>query len=115
MEAYTHQPSNNGVITNPKNLYPYGAFYPRSNGLLLASQVVGILAIIAWVTALMVPFFGIFKFFGALRIPPEVEEMGLDRSKHGGSAYNTGGNMMPNPGNDVMRNQQSAKVLPLNN
>ncbi|GLC38506.1 hypothetical protein PLESTB_001732900 [Pleodorina starrii] len=99
----------------------YGAFYPKSNGKILACQIIGILAIIGWVSGMMIPFFGIFKLTGTLRIPPEVEEMGLDRSKHGGSAYNGAGaamgGMLPStPGNDVMRNQQqpSAKVLPAN-
>ncbi|GFR44280.1 hypothetical protein Agub_g5487 [Astrephomene gubernaculifera] len=117
---YFHAPSNDPV--NPLSKpFPYGAFYPHSDGKLIASQVIGILAIIAWVAGLMTPFFGIFKFFGALRIPPEMEEMGLDRSKHGGSAYNGGGNAAAGPmtggtpGNDVMRNSQpSAKVLPMN-
>ncbi|GLI67715.1 hypothetical protein VaNZ11_011983 [Volvox africanus] len=96
----------------------YGAFYPHSSGKILACQVIGILAIIGWVGGTMTIFFGIFKIFGALRIPPEVEEMGLDRSKHGGSAYNgTGITVSPSaPGNDVMRNKQqpSVKVLPMN-
>ncbi|EFJ41277.1 hypothetical protein VOLCADRAFT_77636 [Volvox carteri f. nagariensis] len=92
----------------------YGAFYPHSSGKLLASQVIGLLAIIGWVCGTMIPFFFIFKLAGALRIPPEMEEMGLDRSKHGGSAYNGTGVSPSAPGNDVMRNQPSAKVLPLN-
>lgn len=67
--------------------YPYGLFY-GGGGRLLASQVVGILAIFGWVTANMVPFFYVFKFFGMLRISAEEEQAGLDVSKHGGSAYN---------------------------
>ncbi|PNH03009.1 Ammonium transporter 1 member 2 [Tetrabaena socialis] len=116
MEYYWHAPSEDGRLTG-KNYYPYGAFYKHSNGKLLASQVVVILAIIAWTVCLMAPFFFIFKLFGALRIPPEVEEMGLDRSKHGGSAYNGTGaaGVAASPGNDVMRNHSppSSKVVPM--
>ncbi|KXZ42195.1 hypothetical protein GPECTOR_185g278 [Gonium pectorale] len=115
-EVYVHQPSYWGLITKE---YPYGAFYKKSDGKLLGSQIIGILAIIAWVSGNMIAFFGIFKLFKALRIPPEVEEIGLDRSKHGGSAYNTGNGpttLGGAPGNDVMRNNSppSAKVLPMN-
>ncbi len=58
---------------------PYGAFYPGSDGKLLASQVVGILVIIGWVAGNMLPFFGILKYFGALRVSPQMEDIGLDR------------------------------------
>nr|AAM94623.2 putative ammonium transporter AMT1;2 [Chlamydomonas reinhardtii] len=122
-EYYVHGPSAAGELSKP---YPWGAFYKgynadgelvMSDGKLLASQIVGILVIIGWVIGMMVPFFGIFQFFGALRIPPEEEEMGLDRSKHGGSAYNgTGANTLGglSPGNDVMRNNSPlGKVLPV--
>jgi ammonium transporter, Amt family len=71
-------------------VYPYGCFYPQGNtsGLLLASQIIGILVIFAWVAVNMIPFFFVFKFFGMLRISAEEEQAGLDASKHGGSAYN---------------------------
>lgn len=82
--------TQNGVDVPCDNLanYPYGLFYPGGGGRLLASQVIGILVIFGWVTANMVPFFYVFKFFGALRISAEEEQAGLDVSKHGGSAYN---------------------------
>jgi Amt family ammonium transporter len=68
--------------------YPYGAFYPGGGGRLLACQIIGILVIFGWVAANMIPFFYIFKVLGMLRISAEEEAMGLDASKHGGSAYN---------------------------
>ena len=43
----------------------------------------------------------VLQVFNCLRIPPEVEEIGLDRSKHGGSAYNI---MHSGAANDIMRN-----------
>jgi Amt family ammonium transporter len=116
-EAYvTPDPTIMSVHRFNRKMEGVGAFYKHSNGYLLACQIIGILAIIGWVCGTMIPFFGIFKLAGALRIPPEVEEVGLDRSKHGGSAYNGAGVSPAAPGNDVMRNQNgaSAKVLPLN-
>lgn len=80
----------------------WGCFYPKAGGGLLGAQVVGILVIFAWTAGLMLPFFGIFKYFGVLRIPPEQEEMGLDRSKHGGSAYNQ---INAAAGDNIMRAQ----------
>jgi Amt family ammonium transporter len=77
---------------NPVN-YPFGLFYYGGGGVLLASQIVGILVIFAWVTVNMVPFFYIFKMMGALRISAEEEQAGLDASKHGGSAYNYDGGL----------------------
>lgn len=66
---------------------PAGLFY-TGKGSLLASQVIGILTIFAWVFGLMSIMFGTLKFFGKLRISAEMEQAGLDVSKHGGSAYN---------------------------
>jgi Amt family ammonium transporter len=59
--------------------YPYGLFYYGGGGLLLASQIIGILVIFAWVTVNMVPFYYVFKFFGALRISAEEEQAGRKR------------------------------------
>lgn len=70
------------------NAYPYGAFYKGGSGNLLACQIIGICVIFGWVAANMIPFFYIFRMLGMLRISAEEEAMGLDASKHGGSAYN---------------------------
>ncbi|KAG2434358.1 hypothetical protein HYH02_012374 [Chlamydomonas schloesseri] len=69
-----------------RDSYPYGLFY-GGGGLLLASQVIGILSIGGWVLGTMGPFFLAFKAAGSLRISAEDEHTGLDVSKHGGSAY----------------------------
>ena len=63
-----------------------GLFY-GGGGKLFACQIIGIVTIFAWVTVLMGPFFFTLNYFGKLRVPPEVETIGLDVSKHGGSAY----------------------------
>jgi Amt family ammonium transporter len=83
MQAYVHTPSASATIS-AADMYPYGAFYVGSNGLLFASQVVGVLAISGWVLGTMVPFFFAFKWFGKLRISGAEEDAGLDVSKHGG-------------------------------
>ncbi|GBG26285.1 Ammonium transporter 1 member 1 [Hondaea fermentalgiana] len=49
-------------------------------------QFIGVLAIVAWVTGMMVPFFLALKFVGFLRVPAEFEQNGLDFSEHGGSS-----------------------------
>ena len=63
-----------------------GVFY-GGDGSLLACQVVEGLVVIAWVTAFIGPYFYLLKHFGYLRISNEAEDMGLDASSHGGTAY----------------------------
>mmetsp|Transcript_3469 Transcript_3469/g.12328 ORF Transcript_3469/g.12328 Transcript_3469/m.12328 type:complete len:481 (-) Transcript_3469:56-1498(-) len=64
----------------------YGLFY-GGGGNLLACQLVGIFAIAGWTLGLLGPFFFFMNKFGFLRCSAEVEQIGLDVSKHGGSAY----------------------------
>ncbi|KAJ9527697.1 hypothetical protein QJQ45_025976, partial [Haematococcus lacustris] len=66
----------------------YGLFY-GGGGRLLASQVIGILAIAGWVCGTTGILFFALKMLNLLRISEEEEHRGLDASKHGGSAYNT--------------------------
>lgn len=70
---------------SPTEEYTYGLFY-GGGGRLLACQVIGILAIGAWVIGLASILFGTLKFFGMIRISHDEELMGLDASKHGQSA-----------------------------
>lgn len=60
----------------------YGAFYGGS-GQLLACQVIEVLAILAWVGAVMGLYFFAMKFARLLRVPLEQELAGLDASKYG--------------------------------
>ncbi|EFJ46377.1 hypothetical protein VOLCADRAFT_75428 [Volvox carteri f. nagariensis] len=66
---------------------PNGLLY-GGDGRLLASQVIGIICIFAWVFGLMSILFAVMKVLKILRISAEEEQAGLDVSKHGGSAYN---------------------------
>lgn len=65
---------------------PYGLFM-GGGGRLLAAQVIQILVIFGWVTALMAPLFLILKNLGLLRISSTDEMAGMDLTKHGGFAY----------------------------
>ena len=67
---------------------PYWGLFYNGGGMLLACQVVGILVIFGWCVVNMGTFLIAFKMFGKLRIPVDEEQLGLDASKHGGSAYN---------------------------
>mmetsp|Transcript_9350 Transcript_9350/g.34302 ORF Transcript_9350/g.34302 Transcript_9350/m.34302 type:complete len:490 (-) Transcript_9350:247-1716(-) len=66
-----------------------GGLFQEGKGDLLGTAVLGIVVISAWTLGLMGTFFFLLKTIGALRIPPEEEEMGLDVSHHGGHAYET--------------------------
>ena len=78
---------------NMRNAYGHskraGLFY-GGGGEMLACQTVGFVAITAWVTVTMLPFFTLMNKLGMFRVSPEVEEIGCDDSKHGGSAYSLG-------------------------
>jgi ammonium transporter, Amt family len=63
--------------------------YNKSNGALLATQVVGLLFILTWVTAIMLPFFVWLDWKGWFRSDPLDELLGLDTSYHGGLALLT--------------------------
>ncbi|GLI71066.1 hypothetical protein VaNZ11_015983 [Volvox africanus] len=65
---------------------PHGLFY-GGGGRLLASQVIGVVTIFAWVYGLLTLLFAVLKAVNLLRISSEEEQAGLDVSKHGGSAY----------------------------
>jgi Amt family ammonium transporter len=65
-----------------------GWFYSLSRGSgdarLLAAQIVGILFILAWCLAIMMPFFVWLDWKGWFRSDPLEEIVGLDTSYHGG-------------------------------
>lgn len=58
-----------------------------SSGKLLGANIVWILVIFGWTTAMMLPFFLILRACKILRVSEEEEMQGVDVSKHGGSAY----------------------------
>mmetsp|Transcript_3557 Transcript_3557/g.10110 ORF Transcript_3557/g.10110 Transcript_3557/m.10110 type:complete len:490 (+) Transcript_3557:31-1500(+) len=72
-----------------------GWFYSWGRGSgdanLLLVEFVGIIWIIAWVSATMVPFFLLLNFLGMFRVDALEEEVGLDISHHKGAAYDLAG------------------------
>merc|ERR1712216_951232 len=50
----------------------------------LGFQIAFVIAITIWVGGMSLLIFGLMKVAGVLRVPLEVEEMGLDESEHGG-------------------------------
>lgn len=55
---------------------------------LVASQIVGILVILAWTVVTVGSIFLCLKLCNQLRVSSDVEFLGLDVAYHGGSAYN---------------------------
>ena len=62
-----------------------GLFY--GEGCLIGVTFATLVAEIAWVGGMSFLMFFALKMAGLLRVPPEVEEAGMDISKHGGTAY----------------------------
>lgn len=84
-----------GLFATPRRLQEaygrsehVGFFYSFAHegvdGKLLLLQIVGIIFIIGWVTAIMLPFFIWLDWKGWLRSDPLEELVGLDISYHGG-------------------------------
>ena len=64
---------------------------PGTRGELFATQIVAALVEIAWVTSTSAILFFALKAIGIYRVPAADEDLGLDVSKHGGSAYANAG------------------------
>mmetsp|Transcript_5802 Transcript_5802/g.12640 ORF Transcript_5802/g.12640 Transcript_5802/m.12640 type:complete len:564 (+) Transcript_5802:424-2115(+) len=88
-----------------------GWFYEWSRGSgnfnLLGCQLIGILFIGGWVTAIMLPFFSLLNFLGWLRADPLNELVGLDLSYHGGS-YRRRGDSLSSEHLEAFRRRQRA-------
>ena len=92
----------------------YSFSHLGSDGTLLGAQMVGILFILGWVTAIMLPFFVWLDWKGWLRSNPLEEICGLDSSYHGGGIrgqgvqpdYITGG-LSQDKDNELMRQYMS--------
>lgn len=61
--------------------------FGQAEGVSLAVQALGTLAITAWAFVTMLGLFTALKLFDVLRVSPEEEQMGLDVSEHGMHAY----------------------------
>jgi len=87
-----------GLFSSPKRMEEafdltehVGLFYSwgrgSSDATLLAVQIIAVLWIIAWVVAVMGPYIWAINYMGLLRIDPLEEDIGMDISRHKGSAY----------------------------
>lgn len=76
-----------GIDANPH----FGWFYHFDEGsgdfTLLGIQIIAVLWVFGWVFVLMGFWFGIINYMGWFRIDPLEEEVGMDISRHKGSAY----------------------------
>mmetsp|Transcript_54303 Transcript_54303/g.118415 ORF Transcript_54303/g.118415 Transcript_54303/m.118415 type:complete len:475 (-) Transcript_54303:907-2331(-) len=63
-----------------------GLFF--GGGKVLGAAITTLVVEIAWVSFFSIIMFVSMKFAGILRVPAEVEDAGMDISKHGGAAYN---------------------------
>ena len=83
-----------GTPTNTTAAYsaeqPVGAFF-GGNGQQLGVNLLGALMITVWVGGMSTIVFGTLRLAGILRVPLEEELEGLDKSHHGGSAYDMDG------------------------
>mmetsp|Transcript_126556 Transcript_126556/g.219271 ORF Transcript_126556/g.219271 Transcript_126556/m.219271 type:complete len:448 (-) Transcript_126556:556-1899(-) len=82
-----------GLFATPGNMAAayadtgvHGLFY-GGGGEQLGVQVLGCVAIIAWVAVTSGIMFGVMKVAGILRVSEAEEVMGLDEAEHGGSGY----------------------------
>jgi Amt family ammonium transporter len=73
------------AYVNAANNGHSGLFF--SDGNLLVCEICGVLFIIAWVGAIMTPFFLVLNMIGWFRVDPIEEKVGLDISHHKGAAY----------------------------
>lgn len=87
-----------GIFTAPRRLKEafgmtkhVGWFYAWSRGsgdfTLLGVQLISCIWIIGWTTVTMGIYVSVLNYFGMLRVDPYDEEIGMDISVHGGSAY----------------------------
>jgi len=67
--------------------YDAGLFMEGTRGLLFATHIVSIIIEVAWVVTMSAIMFGLLSAAKVFRVPQEDEDIGLDNSKHGGSAY----------------------------
>jgi len=78
-DADTFTVSNNG--------YDSGLFMSDTRGELFATHVIAIIIEVSWVVTLSTIMFVGLKYAGIFRVSEADEDMSLDNSKHGGSAY----------------------------
>jgi len=76
----------------------YGKECEGGGGKQFFTQLVGCLAIIAWVSGMMIPLYLTLKVTGQFRVSTEHEELGLDAAEHGDIKFRPSGLVNPEVG-----------------
>jgi len=95
-KEYSYAPHADSDLYKEIGGYDSGLFMTGTHGSLFATHVVSIIIEVAWVVTMSAIMFGLLKAANIFRVPPEDEDIGLDNSKHGGSAYTHDMQMTPN-------------------
>jgi Amt family ammonium transporter len=95
-KEYSYAPHEDSDLFKEIGGYDAGLFMEGTHGSLFATHVVSIIIEVAWVVTMSAIMFGLLKAAKIFRVPPEDEDIGLDNSKHGGSAYTHDMQMTPN-------------------
>ena len=86
-KEYSYAPHADSDLFKELGGYDAGLFMEGTHGSLFATHVVSIIIEVGWVVTMSAIMFGLLKATHLFRVPPEDEDIGLDESKHGGSAY----------------------------
>ena len=86
-KEYSYAPHEDSDLFKEIGGYDAGLFMEGTHGSLFATHVVSIIIEVAWVVTMSAIMFGLLKAAHVFRVPSEDEDIGLDNSKHGGSAY----------------------------
>jgi len=76
-----------GLFANKAYVYDGGVLTGKGDGKLLGAHLLALIIEILWVGSLSAIMFAILKIAKVLRVSAEIEEAGMDDSKHGGRAY----------------------------
>jgi len=95
-KEYSYAPHAESDLFKEIGGYDAGLFMEGTHGSLFATHVVSIIIEVGWVVTMSAIMFGLLKAAKIFRVPPEDEDIGLDNSKHGGSAYTHDMQMTPN-------------------
>jgi len=87
VKDYSYVPNSSSKMYIDIGGYDGGAFTGETKGAAIGAEIVALIIEILWVGGMSSILFGSLKLTGMLRVSKEVEEAGLDSSKHGGSAY----------------------------